>query len=89
MKADQEFRVVEGLSPSDEERTHIERFAETLREADGYLLKADALRFPEMARRAAEYYSNGATDVEKQLIATAALEITRAVRKANRQEDET
>ena len=88
MKTGQEFRAAEGLSLSDEEQAQVKTFAATLKEADAYLLKADALRFPEMARRAAEYYSSGATDVEKQLIATAALEITRAVRKTNRQEDE-
>jgi len=51
------------------------------------LLRADALRFPEVARRAAEYYANRATEVEKQMIATAALEITRAIRKTSKVEE--
>jgi hypothetical protein len=88
MKADQEFRVVEGFTPNDGEQVQIEKFADILRDASVHLLRADALRFPEMARRAAEYYLSSATDVERQLIATAALEITRAIRKAGRQDEE-
>jgi hypothetical protein len=88
MKADQEFRAVEGISLSDEEQAEVEKLKATLKEAEAYLLKADALRFPEMARRASEYYLNAATEVEKQLIATATLEITRTIRKASRHDDD-
>jgi hypothetical protein len=87
MKAGYEFRVDEGLSISSEEQVQIDGFSEALKSAEAHLVRADALRFPEIARRTAEYFANGATEVEKQLIATAALEITRAVRKASKQEE--
>jgi hypothetical protein len=88
MKAGYEFHVDDGFSVDAEERAQIDSVAETLKDADAHLLRADALRFPEIARRTREYYVNHATDVEKQLIATAAIEITRAVRKADKQGEE-
>lgn len=88
MKVDYEFRIDEGCSVNAQEQEQIDGFAVTLKEADAHLLRADALRFPESARRASEYYKH-ATDVEKQLIATAALEVTRAIRKASKQEEAT
>jgi hypothetical protein len=87
MKETREFRADEGVSINGEEQAQIGGFAETMKDADAHLLRADALRFPEFARRAAEYYVNRATDVEKQMIATAALEITRAIRKASKVEE--
>jgi len=84
MKEAQEFRADEGVSLNGEEQAQIGKIAETMKDADAQLLRADALRFPEVSRRAAEYYASHATDVEKQLLATAALEITRAIRKASK-----
>ena len=88
MKAGYEFRIDEGNSVEVEEQAQIDSMAETLKDADAHLLRADALRFPEIARRAAEYYANHATQVEKKMILTAAVEVTRAVRKAGKQDEE-
>jgi hypothetical protein len=88
MKADYEFRLDEGFSLGNEEQAQIDNLVETLRSADLTALRVDALRFPEVARRAVEYYVSHATAIEKQLIATAALEVTRAVRKVSKQEQE-
>jgi hypothetical protein len=89
MKAGYEFRVDDGSSIGHEEQRQIDDCSQTLKSAESNLLRADAMRFPEIARRAAEYYANQATDVEKQLIATAAFEVTRAVRKASKQDEAT
>ena len=85
MKAGYEFRIDDGFSVDVEEQAQIDSVAETLKDADAHLLRADALRFPEIARRAAEYYANHATHAEKDLIQAAAVEVSRAVRKASKQ----
>ena len=89
MKPNHEFREEEGVIVSDEERADIQNVTETLQKGDVATNRANAVRFPEAARLAWEYYAGSATDVEKRLIAAAALEITRAIRKAERSGQET
>lgn len=84
MKPGHEFREDEGAVVSDEERADIENVTETLQNGDATTSRANGLRFPEAARLAWEYYAGSATDVEKRLIAAAAQEIMRAIRKAER-----
>ena len=88
MKPGHEFREDEGVVVSDDERADIRNVTETLQNGDAATSRANGLRFPEAARLALEYYVASATDVEKRLIATAAQEITRAIRRAAHSGDE-
>jgi hypothetical protein len=84
MKQTTEFRADEGLAMSDQEKADLETAADALKGADRIEAQADALRFPALARRVAEYYADGANEFEKRLIAAAAQEMARAIRKAGR-----
>jgi len=86
MKQTCEFRGDEGATMSDQETADVQMAAGTLKAADGIEAQADALRFPAMARRVAEYYTERATEFEKRLIAAAAQEMARAIRRAVKDE---
>lgn len=72
-----------GEFPSEEEEIDIRRVVELHRDAQQTKLRAEALSFPELARRTAEFYAASTDDVERRLISTAVMRMARAIRKIN------
>jgi hypothetical protein len=85
-KTTYDFRADEKAAVTDEETVEMEKIVETYKAADAAQVRAYAVGFPEIARLVAEYYAEQATDVEKRLISLAVLEMTRAIRKADKVE---
>ena len=87
-KRNHEFRADANVDLTDEERAEMAKVVESYQAAEAAKVRANALAFPELAREIAEYYVEHATDLEKGLISVAVLEMMRAIRKAERGEDE-
>jgi len=84
LKTNYEFvRDGEGALSSEEEESDIQRVIQACKDAQQTKLRAEAMSFPEIARRVAEFYAASTDDVEKRLISTALVQMTRAVRKAD------
>ncbi len=82
LKTNYEFvRDGEGELSSEEEESDVQRVIQACRDAQQIKLRAEAMSFPEVARRVAEFYAASTDDVEKRLISTAVLQMTRAIRK--------
>lgn len=84
LKANYEFvRDTEGELSSKEEESDIERVIKACKDAQQVKLRVEAMSFPEIARRVAEFYAASTDDVEKRLISTAVLQMARAIRKVD------
>lgn len=82
-KASYDFIAVpEAVLTGDEERD-IRQIVEIHRTAKASSPRVEAMGFPELARRVTEYYTTGATEVERRLIATAVLQMVRSLRKVD------
>jgi len=81
-----DFREDPKIVATDEEKAEIAKAIETFESAADKQTQADVLRFPEVARRVAEYYETSASDFEKRLISVASLELTRTLRRADKGE---
>jgi hypothetical protein len=84
MKVSHDFREDLKTPATPDEKAEIAKAIEIMSGATEAQTRADVLRFPEIARQVAEYYATSASEFEKGLISTAALELTRAVRKADK-----
>ncbi|WP_428659381.1 hypothetical protein [Reyranella sp.] len=84
LKASYEFiGDTEEELPSKEEKSDIQRVIQTFKDAQQIKLKAEALSFPEVARRVTEFYATSNDDVQRRLISTAVLQMSRAIRKVD------
>lgn len=84
LKANYEFIGYEKAELSSaEEESDVQRVIQAHRDAEQARLKSEAMSFPEVARRVAEFYAASADDVEKRLISTAVTELSRACRKVD------
>jgi hypothetical protein len=79
-----EFRADTTNKATADEQAEIAKAIETMQSASQVQARADALRFPEIARHVAEYYESGASDFEKGLISVASLEMIRTLRRADK-----
>ncbi len=86
MKGLLDFREDPKMVPTDDEKAEIAKAIASFESAADKQTQADVLRFPEMARRIAEYYETSASDFEKRLISVASLELTRKLRRAGKGE---
>lgn len=68
---------------SEEEEREIQHVIQVCKDAQQSRLRSEALSFPEIARRVAEFYAVSTSDVEKRLISTALQQMTRALRKVD------
>lgn len=73
----------EGEPASEEEERDIQHVIAVCKDAHQSRLRAEALNFPEVARRVAEFYALSTNDAEKRLISTALQQMTRAVRRVD------
>jgi hypothetical protein len=85
MKGDFGFRADKDAAATDAEVADMQQVIQIYKSADEAQTRADMLRFPEIARKVAEYYLTSATEAEKGLIATALQEALRATRKADKE----
>ena len=84
MKGTNDFRADAKAAVTATETAEIQKVVASYQAADDARARAEALGFPEIARRVADYYAEHATDVEKGLISAALVELTRAVRKVGK-----
>ena len=68
---------------SPEEKADVHRVIQIWIDGHRTKLRAEALNFPEIARRVAEYYATTTDDVEMRLISAAVLQMSRALRKVD------
>jgi hypothetical protein len=68
---------------SAEEEIDVQRVIQACRDAHQTRLRSEAMSFPEIARRVAEFYAAATDDVEKRLISAAVLQMSRALRKVD------
>ena len=68
---------------SAEEEIDVQRVIQACKDAHQARLRSEALTFPEVARRVAEFYTASTDDVERRLISAAVLQLSRALRKAD------
>ena len=68
---------------SAEEEIDVQRVIQACKDAHQTRLRSEALSFPEVARRVAEFYTASTDDVERRLISAAVLQLSRALRKVD------
>jgi hypothetical protein len=68
---------------SAEEEIDVQRVIQACKDAHQTKLRSEALSFPEVARRVAEFYTASTDDVERRLISAAVLQLSRALRKVD------
>jgi len=68
---------------SAEEEIDVQRVIQAYRDGYQAKLKSEAMSFPAIARRVAEFYAASTDDVEKRLISAAVLQLSRACRKVD------
>ena len=68
---------------SAEEEIDVQRVIQACKDAHQTKLRSEALSFPEVARRVAEFYTASTEDVERRLISAAVLQLSRALRKVD------
>lgn len=80
-----EFRQAPGMSRTSAEQDEIGQVVEHYRQAWISQVASDVKRFPVIAREVTEYYALHASELEKRLISTSALELIRAIRKIDKE----
>ena len=68
---------------SPEEKADVHRVIQIWIDGHRIKLRAEAMSFPEVARRVAEFYAASPDDVEKRLISAAVVQLSRALRKVD------
>lgn len=84
VKSTFDVRLDRAASASPSEETEIADVISKYRAAGEVQARADALRFPEIARTVTEYYAQCTQPVERKLIAGAVIEALRGIRKADK-----
>lgn len=81
LKSDYEFVGDKESELSSEEVADIGRVIQVSKDVEQFRLRAEAMSFPEIARRVTEFYADSTDDVERRLISTAVQRMARAIRK--------
>lgn len=84
VKSSFEIRMDPKANPSNPERSEIDDVIAKYRLAHDMQVRAEALRFPEIARSVSDYYATCDQALERKLIAGAVIEALRAIRKADK-----
>ena len=84
IKGIHDFRADTKTAATEDEQAEIANAIETFESLSERQVRAEVLRFPEIARLVAEYYETTASDFEKSLISVASVEMTRALRRADK-----